>query len=75
MSELKVKIKMPRHPNYLILDDPFINGRDGGEAKIDVASIPDDQLREIGSQWVEGLIKHAAERRYLARLEETPLKP
>ena len=64
-----VKVATPRVPNYLMFEDNVIIGLKN--AKISVADIPDDQLREIGRAWGEKLVERASEiRRSRERQDE-----
>lgn len=52
---VKSSVKLPRLPNFLILDD------DAG--KIPVEALSDESLGQIGEMWTEALIEHARRRR------------
>lgn len=64
MATHALKLKAPQVPNYIFLDMPVGRRQDGFEApKMDVAMLTDEQLREIGAEWLDALIKNAHARR------------
>ena len=56
--EAKLKIKLPSLPNYLSIESSYTNN-----ANIDVKDLSDDDLKNLGKEWTEALLKHARERR------------
>lgn len=53
--DMKVDVKVPKVPNFLLAE--------GTERTFDIADFQDSELREIGKEWVEELVAHAARRR------------
>lgn len=64
MPEATLKVKLPRLPNYLTFED--IHGH------IDIADIPDDQIKAIGESWKLAFMAHAEQRR---KNREKPCQP
>lgn len=58
----EIEIKLSPMPNFFRLAN--------GTGVVAVTDISDDQLRGIGSQWAEALVKHAADRRALGGTDE-----
>lgn len=55
MTTIELKLKTPRLPNYIMLEDHITYQRGEG-AKIHISKLSEEQLREIGKQWAEDLI-------------------
>lgn len=68
MTTIELKLKTPRVPNYIGLEDNITHNRDGG-AKIHISKLSEEQLREIGKQWTEDLIAHSKMRGGVANAE------
>lgn len=51
----KTKIKIPMVPNYVFSEEKNV--------QYSVSEFTDEQLKEIGRQWTENLIKRAKEQR------------
>jgi hypothetical protein len=60
--EKKVKIEIPSLPNF-IRTKAFDQGTD--RASIPIEDFTPDELRDLGKEWTEALIKHSEERRKL----------
>lgn len=53
MAEKKLAVTIPSVPNYIMV----------GKQMHSVALFSDDELREIGKEWIEKLVMHAREKR------------
>lgn len=60
MREITVttKVQLPRVPNFILLDGSKSDG-----AKLDVADLSDEVLRDLGAEWTHALLANAAARR------------
>lgn len=54
MIQAKVKLKIPSLPNFI-----FIDSEDVQKHSIDVKDLSAKELRQIGREWTEALVKHS----------------
>jgi hypothetical protein len=58
--EAKIKLELPTLPNYLRTASIKLPTEKGA---VDVSELTEAELRQLGAEWTEALIKHADERR------------
>ena len=57
MVSTVIPLALPMLPNFLRMAPP------NQDFTVDVATLNDDTLRELGREWTEALVAHAAARR------------
>lgn len=65
MSHIKLKLKTPSVPNFILLDLPVIYKQDGfsGSPSIAVGDLDNEQLEEIAKEWKISLFSIASRQR------------
>jgi hypothetical protein len=58
VPKYSIGLKVPSLPNFIAAD-----GFSEDSARVDVADLDDPTLRELGAEWTDALVKHAAARR------------
>lgn len=66
-----VRVKLPTLPNFLTVTNGFA-GSDCRPPSVSVASLSDDELRAVASEWADALVAHARRRRLIAGTKGTP---
>ena len=65
MTDIKLKLKTPSVPNYILFEMPIGQRQDGFQEnpKVRVGDLTDEQLEEIAEEWKHALFKKAKEQR------------
>lgn len=65
MSDIKLKLKTPSVPNFILVEMPIGKKQDGfvEAPKLRVSDLSDTQLIEIAEEWKNELLKKAMEQR------------
>ena len=68
MTEIKLKLKVPMVPKFIIIDLPSNGNRDGGFQElpsISIADLSDEQLITLAEYWKMKLLEAAKKKRLI----------